>query len=270
MPVRHALASSLPAAAPQALARTRFMVQAGRGQHELLSVRERHNGDLSILIPAHGPAIGPKGILEYRISVLASRDPDGAFILYDNSMRDGHREKSVVFLQPRRRSLLLPLYTVRCRDMSARVPFRPPAVDRLVPIATYDPALSVLVYHVALSGREQSIEGLSDFNSLALDFERFRITLLWGFMRAPSLGDGGVRGLALAPCHGSDIPHGRRRIAARKSLSVAEAGIELRHARSIISQDHVAALKRLFANEAVAPDPRFERVAYHYSLQPLR
>jgi hypothetical protein len=267
--VRHSAAISLAAARLRPLVRTRFMVRTGDGQCELLSIRQRTNGDLSILIPGGEQHATPDEISEYRFHIRASEDPDGAFIFYDNASRSGRRQKSVLFVQPRRRALLFPVYSVRCADLSGR---EPPAIhpfDQLVDIADYDPRLSVLVYHLAVSDRGQPLDGLSDFNSLGVDFDIFRITLLWGFMRAPSLGDGGVRGLALPAFLHARMQHGRHAIETRKSLSVAETGIELRHARSILSHDHVCALKRLFAQEHVSPDPRFEQVAHHYALAPL-
>jgi hypothetical protein len=267
--VRHSAAISLAAARLRPLVRTRFMVRAGDGHCELLSIRQRTNGDLSILIPGGELATDPDEITEYRFHIRASEEPDGAFIFYDNALLSGRRRKSVLFVQPRRRALLFPVYSVRCQDLSGRPPPDAHPFDQLVDVASYDPSLSVLVYHLAVSARGQPIDGLSDFNSLGVDFDIFRITLLWGYMRAPSLGDGGVRGLALPPFLHDRMQHGRRAIETRKSLSVAETGIELRHARSIISQDHVCTLKRLFAQEHVTPDPRFEQVAHHYSLTPL-
>lgn len=267
--VRHSAEISLAAARLRPLVRTRFLIQAGSGHGELLSIRQRTNGDLSILIPGDDYALAPHDMREYRFHIRASEDPDGAFIFYDNAQRDGRRLKSLLFVQPRRRQLLFPLYSVRCPNLSELRPPDSHPFDQMINLASYDPSLSVLVYHLAVSARGQPVEGLSDFNSFGVDFDIFRITILWGFMRAPSLGDGGVRGLALPPFHHTRFQQGRRTIETRKSLSIAETGIELRHARSIISHDHVSALKRLFAREGVNADPRFEAVAHHYALDPL-
>jgi hypothetical protein len=128
--VRHSAAISLAAARLRPLVRTRFMVRAGDHHCELLSIRQRTNGDLSILIPGGERPGAPDEIREHRFHIRASEDPDGAFIFYDNASWSGRRKKSVLFVQPRRRTLLFPVYSVRCPDLSGREPPAAPPFDQ--------------------------------------------------------------------------------------------------------------------------------------------
>lgn len=249
--------------------RTLFTACVRDEQHELLSVRERGGGDISILVTSGDPAGGAEQRAGYRLQVHVRDDADGALIFYDNATPDGRRERSKLRIRPRRNSLMFPLYSVRFPDPAGRPGYQGRSFERDVEIAAYDPSLSVLVFHLAISSRGHPLDGLSDFNVVGEDVGKFRVSLLWGFMRAPSLPDGSVRGFGLPTWSAAGPSADEPAIETRKSVSIAELGTELRHARAALSLDQIAALKALFAKADVVPDPRFEEVALHYALQPL-
>jgi hypothetical protein len=174
--------------------KTRFMARASSHQAELLSVRERSNGDLLIAQKRnayHETLAEPfVAISEQHYSVHVSPNSSGNVITYTRKVNGDETKRHRQLVECDKRTLLWPLFTSRYADLSHPI-FRAKsrAQDNVSCTSDFDASRNNLVLHLVI-GAARSLQEflvLGQFSSKAVSFTHFDVMLLWSFMPLASL-----------------------------------------------------------------------------------
>jgi hypothetical protein len=175
-------------------ARTRFTIRTQEQISELFSIRERASGDL-IIIPKHATEFEENSIsgivsniVEDRVSIHVSPNSTSNLFIFHSSLTNKISRSIYTTVSPRHGRLVWPLAFYATSDLSSptfKCNFKPN--DHKIDLGFYNPHTAMLCYFIVISHKSQDIMSFRDFNTAAVDFSYFRITLFWTFSKTKSL-----------------------------------------------------------------------------------
>jgi len=171
--------------------KTRIVVQTSSQISEIISIRERTNGDL-ILMPRmaeamNGETFGDTPPDEYRISVHQERDWGGHTFLQHLRTKDGFYRRWYANVKRMDGNLLWPIMTSVCSNIGIpRYAMKSHQKDEIVNIGTYNTAYDTLFYSLIVASPGYAADHKFSRNQIRISFSKFDIILIWHYAAVPS------------------------------------------------------------------------------------
>lgn len=173
--------------------KTRIGAKVGSHVRELLSVRERPNGELQVLLRTELAYETPHrgvGIISEKISIHPSHNADGTTLKRAAPLADGSLRTTVAFVKGPKTALAWPLFIQRVPQFNAKqyglIAHEKDTV--FLPIE-YDDSKSSLFIMVFVSAIERPAVSFSEewVGVSHISFTRYRLSVFHHFVRLPSL-----------------------------------------------------------------------------------